>query len=979
MPGRQAPFVGRADALGTLADALGDARASTPVVLVVEGEAGIGKTRLVSETVRRNLTDHDVFVQSHGVQLMGEQLIFGTVLELVRGLSAAITDGRRDRLPASALRLLDACVPERAGTVADLERVHILDGFLGLVESLSRDHLVWLAVDDVQWTDESSRDALRYLVRPSLRARLVVSFTVRTSEALTSWLALVSDLKRGTNACTISLRPLGPGDTAKHAATLLGRPASAGLLNRIVELGQGIPFLNEELVLGGLRETGALPTTVEQLMLDRIGRLPQSSRRVVEAAALEERAVRHDDLRKVLGLTDAEVDDAVEAALAVHVLDAADEQDTYRFHHALLREAVAGALRAGRRRDLHRRWAETLDAQVRSANDWPLRVAAAHHWAGSGDDLRAFEAALSASELPTARQAPAERSPLLVRVVELWDRVPDAASRSGRDRDAVVISAIRSRHQTGDWAGALQLLDAELGHPDSATDQVRRATLTLSRQGTREQLGIADAADMPPLADLADLLLDAPTGPWLPNGCVELGWRLTRHGDSEKALRLCDKAIEAANAVDDPIALYDALDTRATVLWVRGDVEAPIATLESIRPLVTSRLPDQLVDYEISGATYRFAVGDLTGSTACSERALDAIGNPRFSPRQFAKAIDVLSMAMFELGRWDEADQRLEQARSVHLTGWTAANLDLTEVLLAAYRGRLEQADVLVAKMWARIPVPASDAESNVVAFARHAGAATAAVRGDLSAVRSYVLPLLSDPMFRVMRDLVWRPMLVAARAEADTRVGRDLRRLGSVDGRAAQEEMAAELAGARDWACPPGALTAPFQAQLDAELARIEGRSDPDRWLAAVEAWGSTGQVHDQGWAQLRLAESLVAADDRGAAVEVASHAFATAGRLGAAPLVDAVLGLSRRARLGLETNGSRHVPDPLKSLTAREIEVLRLVATGKSNDEIGQNLFISPKTASVHVSHILAKLQVSSRTEAAARWHRAQADTPN
>ncbi len=152
--------------------------------------------------------------------------------------------------------------------------------------------------------------------------------------------------------------------------------------------------------------------------------------------------------------------------------------------------------------------------------------------------------------------------------------------------------------------------------------------------------------------------------------------------------------------------------------------------------------------------------------------------------------------------------------------------------------------------------------------------------------------------------------------------------------------------------------------AKAEAEWTRLQGRSDPERWRAAVEAF-SFGHVYAVARCQWRLAEALLGAGDREQATEAARTAHQTAVRLGAAPLRAALEALARRGRLDL---GAGVPTEPtLAGLTPRELEVLRLLVEGRSNRQIAERLFISGKTASVHVTNILAKLGVHSRVEAA------------
>jgi DNA-binding NarL/FixJ family response regulator len=174
----------------------------------------------------------------------------------------------------------------------------------------------------------------------------------------------------------------------------------------------------------------------------------------------------------------------------------------------------------------------------------------------------------------------------------------------------------------------------------------------------------------------------------------------------------------------------------------------------------------------------------------------------------------------------------------------------------------------------------------------------------------------------------------------------------------------------------------------VGAELRRADGAGTPDQWSEVVEALEPLERPYDLARVRLRLAESLLLTgaddDERARAAELLRLAGAAAGHLGARPLGDAVALLAQRARLALEHTRERPRTAPADpaaafGLTSRERDVLRLVAAGRSNRRIAEELFISPKTASVHVSNILAKLDVSGRGEAAALAHRLRLFPPD
>jgi DNA-binding CsgD family transcriptional regulator len=170
-----------------------------------------------------------------------------------------------------------------------------------------------------------------------------------------------------------------------------------------------------------------------------------------------------------------------------------------------------------------------------------------------------------------------------------------------------------------------------------------------------------------------------------------------------------------------------------------------------------------------------------------------------------------------------------------------------------------------------------------------------------------------------------------------------------------------------------------------EAQHARAVGEPDPALWSAAAAAWDALEWPYEAALARWFEAEAHVIAGDRAAATTCAQAALAAARALGAGWLEGETEGLAARARLQLESASREPEPEePVLAeepfgLTPRERQVLTLVAEGRTNREIGDTLYMAEKTASVHVSRILSKLGVRSRTEAAAVAHRLGLDTPS
>ena len=159
--------------------------------------------------------------------------------------------------------------------------------------------------------------------------------------------------------------------------------------------------------------------------------------------------------------------------------------------------------------------------------------------------------------------------------------------------------------------------------------------------------------------------------------------------------------------------------------------------------------------------------------------------------------------------------------------------------------------------------------------------------------------------------------------------------------------------------------------AEILAHLRRAEGGDDPDMWREIVDGWDRAGAPYLAARSRTRMAEALLVGDRRTEAAAALGPALSVAEALEARPLADEIRTLASRARLRLPGDDPV-MPGATGPLTVREHEVLQLLVEGKTNDQIGAALFISPRTASVHVSHILAKLGAANRTEVTAVAHR-------
>ena len=326
----------------------------------------------------------------------------------------------------------------------------------------------------------------------------------------------------------------------------------------------------------------------------------------------------------------------------------------------------------------------------------------------------------------------------------------------------------------------------------------------------------------------------------------------------------------------------------------------------------------------------------------------------------------------FRAGRWDHAAQLAGRALALHAGGLAEGSAHATVAQIATARGDSRAAWEALARARERLKTESSamwNAPVDATAAELELSAGRAAAARDL-VLRRLTRSEGQEYPFYTAR-LHWVGVRVEAELAEGARARFDQPGEREAQSRAADlaERIAGQVAETRSGSSAPEVLL--YEALCNAELTRAARAPEPTAWDAPIAHADALGIPAAGAYARWRQAEAALALGQRHAAVEPLRAAAATAADLGARPLLDEIGALARRGRIDLGA-----APDPAGAddldLTAREREVLRLVAAGRTNREIGAELFISPKTASVHVSRILRKLNVRGRVEAAAFAHR-------
>jgi DNA-binding CsgD family transcriptional regulator len=975
-------LVGRDTELARLRGLLQDAAAGHAVTGLVSGDAGIGKSRLVAEAMQ--IAERDGFTV-----LCGQCAEIGDSVPYLPFADAFRTAPPHVEQAVKARPVLSRLLPDGDGQAqeadwAGLARQQMFGAVLSLLSELAAASPVLLVIEDLHWADATTRHLVTFLARMLHRERVAIIGTYRTDD-LHRRHPLRDVIAELLRLPIVALVELGPLSTAALAEILTdeGKPLSAATLNSLVERAEGNAYYAEELLTASscAEDTteditgGTLPTGLAALLLSRVERVSDAAQQVLRAAAVAGGGAADDLVRAASGLPDAAYEEAVREA-AGHQLLAPDGPVGYRFRHALLREAVYGDLMPGERTRLHARLASLL-ADVPGA-----AAELAHHSMASHDIPGAFAASIRAGSAAERLGAPAEAHRHYDLALELWVRVEAAEQIAGMTRGKLGLKSALAAAASGDVPRAVHLLrhirdwvSAQKGPAEIAELRCRvgerLAYHLLQGENTQwyaEALVVAEAT--------VRETQDEPPTWYRARAMATYAIALMAAHRNDDARDWAGRAREAARAAGSASVEADALATTGQLaLRTGGSDEAIGLFAAAVEQAGAAGAVGVRLRAAYQLAVERLARGELPEAASVAHRGVEWAEAEGLGLAPFGLDLQHLHFqAHFADGEWDHA-QRLADGFPVRVALQSEALLSAMALFVDVARGNPAVGE---RRTWLE---PFWD-DVFVAYIARGILAEHALWQGDYEGAMAEAEAAIDADAWAARSPSVIRVTAIALAARAD----RAAQLRASGDYPAAEADAAAGAAlldvareGASYPARPKGVLGPEgrgWLARCEAEYARLTRANSPDAWERVLAEFGP-GYVYETARTQWRLAESLVEAGRRDEAAAAWRAARDTASRLGAAPLGAALDDLARRARLdpgsGHRGHGTGSAgPSPLVALTEREREVLRLIAKGMSNRDIGTELFISPKTASVHVSNILGKLGAASRTEAAAIAYR-------
>jgi predicted ATPase/DNA-binding CsgD family transcriptional regulator len=975
-------FIGRADELHRLQAVLDRAEQGRPQLVLLAGEAGVGKTRLLLEFADR-ARRRGVRVLAGGCVELGDiGLAYLPVVDALRGLGDDPADAELLAELAMTARGLSRLLPgiQHAGPAVvqaddDLEQLQVFDAVRAVLVGRADRSPVVLVLEDLHWADPASRDLVAFLARTMWAGRVTLVASYRSDELhrrhpLRPRLA---ELVRLPGVERLELAPFNRAELTDHLEAITGEPLAADQVERIHARSEGNPFYAEQLLAAGAGDADVgLPSTLADVLLARVQSLSELAQQVLQMAAVAGRRVSHRLLAQVAGWPEADLEHGLREAIGAGVLMTDGTTATFAFRHALLQEAVYAEMLPSEQVRLHAAYARILASEAEG-----VAAELAHHCLASHNLAGALAASVLAAEEAAAVLAPAETLRHLSAALKLWDRVPDAASVAGLDWVDLLLRAAEAASNSGEFLHAVNFAreavaatDGGMGRQRKATAHERLATYLYLHEEDPE-LAVASYRRAIELVDT-----EPPTAL---RARIDAGMAkaLRSAGRYDEARRWCDEALAVARAADSDTEEINALLTLAPLEQRLDKVDVGRSLLREARAQAAAaadRTLQMRAQYLLG--IFELDDGNLTAAVAAFEEAVTLAESSGLAWSGYGIQARVLRcFAYYQAGLWDQAERV-----SADLDERSPAGAELSAVALFVEVGRGRPG---AAGRLARIQELHSD--NQWAAYqAGGCGVDLACWQDDLDQARvraSATLAVIEEPIHEQWElSAIWPATLgLAAEADGAARARADGNQAALAEatqaGRALLERSHKVEQQARAVGRQVGPEALAWLARAEAEWTRLQGRSDPTAWRAAVQAF-SYGHVYEVARCQWRLAEALLGAGDRERATVAAQAAYQTAVRLGAAPLRVALEALARRGRLdlgmGLLTERT------LAGLTPRELEVLRLLVEGRSNRQIAEQLFISGKTASVHVTNLLAKLGVHSRLEAAAMARRLGLDQP-
>ena len=934
-------LLGRDSHIAELDEALDVAAQGTPQIVLVGGDAGIGKTTLVADVARHAAELGFTVATGHGLDIEAA-ISFAPAVEAVRSLVGGLDDLQSR---PSARRMLTLLDPE---ALRSREAIRVLEDLTAAVLEAAAAGPVLVVLEDMHWADRSTQD-FAVTLSGTARGALLLVMTFRSDELHRRhpFRKTVTAISRTLGSRRIDLGPLNPDDIAGIVAARSDGPPDPSVVSEVLARSEGNPLYAEELVAAN---QPGVPGHLADLLLARIDALGEGPRALLRLASANGTRLDTETLAELAGLDQPEAEAYLREALDAHVLRQTESH--LEFRHPLLREAVYDDLMPDERTRIHGRLAEILQTRVDTEPDPGLASLSrlAFHWDAAHDLPRTLAASVRAG-LVAKRLGAAEALTQFERALAVWDRVPDAKAVAGHPQAELVVLLGEAAAAQGDDERWLMLVHTavEMLGPDPDRLLASRVYSALVPAARR-----ADAIDKPEAIRLAiEYAGNSPTQE-LARALNARSLYLNRHSRFVESLEAAQRADEAARAAGCVEAEVDALHLGSLSLYYLGHIDDGLAGMERAGAVARKAgLVGQMLDWGLP--LQYMEAGQVDRGLSIANKGFDE-GMARGLPLQATLCGGAALKALLWRGLCAEAEQRLEELDEL---GMPAAigrwHPPRAELLLT--RGDTLAAAPLVHETAAYAQSIGRTPWDTEVLNELELAAMLNDRPGALETARSYLAQLdeCDSPLTSAGAARIGFQALCLARSTPGVRTDELV------------DRAARQLQKARDGLTDEWRFTyyAVQLALAEAYAVRYAGESAVAQFREATglaEPFGTYFALEPR----LNLATELLAHGGRDEGRELLVACWSAAHDMGAHELERRALRLATRTRVPLPQSAARE--GPLGRLTPREREVLDLLAIGDTNKEIATTLFISEKTASVHVSNILSKLGVANRGAAAA-----------
>jgi len=944
-PQHSSELIGREPEMGALADSYQLAGESKPQAVIISGEAGLGKTRLVQE-FQHGLPHEARVLVGQCVDLGPLATPYAPIVAILRALAADIGVAALMELAgpggdALALLLPEAGVAGRPGPSPN----RVLEAVSTVFEKASVSRPLVVVVEDLHWADDSTLAILRFILRAFNGGRFLLAMTYRSDDLHRGHplKAFLAEAERGRYVKAVALARLDRGQVRQLMEAATEDAVDFEFVENVFARSDGIPFFVEELLgLGDCAAPGDLPSSLKDLLLARYERLEEPVQYFLRVLAAGGVSVRHSQAELAFDHPQEEFEASARAAQRARLIDV--DGECYSFRHALVREAIHADLLPGERTRFHTRYAQALEAAGAIHRD---AAEIAFHWDAANDVEKTFASSLAAMAQARANFAYSTAAKMGERALELWDRVIDPSVVAGIPQYRLMARTAAAHSLAGDGERSLAVIRLAAADPSATgTDRARLLAAQARYLGFNAKPGsdalLLEAIELtPPGSDdiLRASLLNS------------LAARYMLEARLQQAVETSTAALSLSSSSGNAAEQSIAANLRGVSRINAGDIAGGRRDLEAAEKLAQGDT-QALLRFRVNYSDILNLLGLYTESIQVAEAGIVKArerGEERTSGAILSSnAVDPL----FARGDWASAQALLDRNLSLSPPSSFHAYLLRSRIWSTLWGGDVPGAEALF-RQWQPLLRALAGVEMQSRLHLATLGAELAWAGGRLDAAWQEACFLL-DPEFLPLPGydlplLAVAARVLAARRRAGARIDDDAGRLRAV------------LDRDSFWPTHPA-----WQALFDAELG---GPGLDGGELAAWHRAGTFSAVlpaHLGPYIAWRTGQAEFASGRRSEAAATLSAAVEGAEGLGA--LLSARLARNFAAQAGLSLDGpkQRHGGD---GLTERERQVLALVAGGLSNRQIGEQLFISAKTASVHVSAIMRKLGVSSRIEAAAR----------